>query len=131
MCRLRPFGFLLLAALGAIAALTGCEDEENNIVVPEQVITVSITADADSLASGGTARLIAVATTTAGDPLIFTWSAGQGAFTALAPTVWHGRQVSFRPLPASSSVFQAPACAVATQVVYWSPAVPPPWQVWQ
>jgi hypothetical protein len=82
MCRLRPFGFLLLAALGAIAALTGCEDEENNIVVPEQVITVSITADADSLASGGTARLIAVATTTAGDPLIFTWSADQGEFTA-------------------------------------------------
>lgn len=75
-----PIGLLALAAI-VLSLASGCGDDET-IVVPDQVITVSITASSEMVTSGGTVELIAVVTSTAGEPVTLTWSASEGSFSS-------------------------------------------------
>jgi hypothetical protein len=75
-----PVGLLALAAL-VLSLASGCEDDET-IMVPDQVVTVSITASSETVTSGGTVELIAVVTSSAGEPVTVTWSASEGSFSS-------------------------------------------------
>jgi hypothetical protein len=88
---IRPFTSLALAALAAIAVLSGCEDD-NEIVVPTPAITVTISASTDSVAGGGTVTLVAQAAVESGTPgvLTYSWAASGGSFSTTSndTTLW-------------------------------------------
>lgn len=81
MRSVRPFIHLALAALAAMALLSGCEDDDE-IVVPAPAITVTVSSSADSVAGGGTVTLVAKANVESGStaPLTYSWAASGGSF---------------------------------------------------
>jgi hypothetical protein len=97
--KFRPFAHLLLAVLAAtaVAMLSGCEDDDDNVVVPEPAISVTVSASSDTLRGGGTVTLIASATTSeaAGD-LTYSWSSTAGSFSSTSDdtTTWTGPETA-------------------------------------
>ena len=97
MRSVRPFIHLALAALAAMALLSGCEDDDE-IVVPAPAITVTVSSSADSVAGGGTVTLVAKADVETGStaPLTYSWAASGGSFSTTSndTTLWTAPEAS-------------------------------------
>lgn len=86
----RGIKFWAFLALVMLAPLAGCGDEETKIVTPEPAIKLSVTAESDSLVSGGAVTVIPVVTTDVSGPFTFDWTADGGSFSDAGAdtTVW-------------------------------------------